>query len=53
MLALAAAMAAAKRTSVPEDRLALYRSLLEAVPEVAEKANFGSAYTAVNGTCRR
>jgi hypothetical protein len=42
-------MAAAKRTSVPEDRLARYRSLLEAVPEVAEKANFGAAYTAVNG----
>ena len=42
-------MAAAKKTSVPEDRLRLYQRLLEAVPGVAEKANFGSPYTAVNG----
>jgi hypothetical protein len=39
----------AKAASVPEDRLRLYRRLLEAVPGVAEKSNFGSAYTAVNG----
>lgn len=42
-------MAAAKQTNVPEDRLRLYRALLDAVPDVAEKSNFGSAYTAVNG----
>ena len=42
-------MAAAKQTNVPEDRLRLYRALLDAVPGVAEKSNFGSAYTAVNG----
>jgi hypothetical protein len=42
-------MAAAKKTSVPEDRLALYRRLLDRVPAVAEKSNFGSAYVAVNG----
>jgi hypothetical protein len=42
-------MAAARNPNVPEDRLALYRALLQAVPDVAEKANFGSAYTAVNG----
>lgn len=38
-----------KRTNVPEDRLRLYKRLLESVPGVAEKSNFGSAYTAVNG----
>lgn len=42
-------MAAAKQTNAPEDRLRLYRALLDAVPGVAEKSNFGSAYTAVNG----
>lgn len=42
-------MAEAKRTSVPADRLELYRRLLERVPALAEKSNFGSAYTAVNG----
>ena len=42
-------MAAAKQTDVPEERLELYRALLAAVPGVAEKSNFGSAYTAVNG----
>jgi TfoX N-terminal domain len=41
--------AAGKKTSVPPDRLELYRRLLDRVPEVAEKSNFGSAYTAVNG----
>jgi len=38
-----------KKTTVPEDRLQLYQRLLESVPGVAEKSNFGSAYTAVNG----
>ena len=41
--------AAQKKTNVPEDRLRLYQRLLESVPGVAEKSNFGSAYTAVNG----
>ncbi len=41
--------AALKKTNVPEDRLQLYQSLLDSVPGVAEKSNFGSAYTAVNG----
>lgn len=38
-----------KRVTVPADKLELYRKLLESTPAVAEKANFGSAYTAVNG----
>ena len=42
-------MATAKKTSVPPDRLALYQRLLAALPEIEEKSNFGSAYTAVNG----
>jgi len=29
------------KTSVPEDRLRLYQRLLESVPGVAEKSNFG------------
>ena len=39
----------AKRIGVPADKLDLYRRLLESTPDVAEKSNFGSAYTAVNG----
>ena len=35
--------------SAPPDKLALYRRLLESVEGVDAKANFGSAYTAVNG----
>jgi len=31
----------------PDDRLRLYQRLLESVPGIAEKSNFGSAYTAV------
>jgi hypothetical protein len=38
-----------KRTTIPEDRMVLYRALLDAVPEMAAKSNFGAAYTAVNG----
>jgi hypothetical protein len=38
-----------KRITVPQDKLDLYRRLLESTPVVGEKANFGSAYTAVNG----
>jgi hypothetical protein len=40
---------AGKRISVPAEKLDLYRRLLGSTPVVAEKANFGSAYTAVNG----
>ena len=39
----------ARRVTVPQDKLDLYRRLLEDTPGVAEKSNFGSAYTAVNG----
>jgi hypothetical protein len=39
----------AKKINVPPDKLELYRRLLEATPGVAERSNFGSAYTAVNG----
>jgi len=42
-------MAGSKKVSAPEDRVRLYQRLLEAVPGVAERSNFGSAYTAVNG----
>ena len=38
-----------KRVTVPEDKLELYRRLLDSPPGVAERSNFGSAYTAVNG----
>jgi hypothetical protein len=41
--------AAPKKTNVPEERLRLYQRLLESVEGVAEKSNFGSAYTAING----
>ena len=39
----------ARTVSAPPDKLALYQRLLEAVEGVDAKANFGSAYTAVNG----
>jgi len=42
-------MAGAKKTSVPEEQLRLYRRLIEMTDGVQEKSNFGSAYTAVNG----
>ena len=38
-----------KKVSAPPDKLALYQRLIEAVEGVDAKANFGSAYTAVNG----
>jgi hypothetical protein len=41
-------MAAALATSVPPDKLALYHAVLKAAG-VEAKANFGAAYTAVNG----
>ncbi len=41
-------MAAEKKVSVPADKLALYHKALAAAG-VDAKANFGAAYTAVNG----
>ncbi|HEY3814026.1 MAG TPA: hypothetical protein VGL66_12445 [Caulobacteraceae bacterium] len=41
-------MAAESKTSVPPDKLALYHAVLKAAG-VEAKANFGAAYTAVNG----
>jgi hypothetical protein len=38
-----------KKVSAPPDKLALYQRLIETVEGVDAKANFGSAYTAVNG----
>jgi hypothetical protein len=38
-----------KKVNVPPDKLELYQRLLDSTPGVAEKSNFGSAYTAVNG----
>jgi hypothetical protein len=42
-------MPAKKKTSVPPDKLVLYEKLIESVPEIDSKSNFGSAYTAING----
>ena len=38
-----------KKIVAPEAKLELYRRLLQSVPEVDAKSNFGSAYTAING----
>lgn len=40
---------AQKKVSAPEDKVLLYRKLLESVEGTETKSNFGSAYTAVNG----
>jgi len=40
---------AAKKTSVPLDKLRLYEKLIAATSGAEAKSNFGSAYTAVNG----
>jgi len=37
------------RTSVPEEKLRLYERLIATLEGVDTKANFGAAYTAVNG----
>ena len=39
----------AKKVVAPEAKQLLYRRLLESVPEVDAKSNFGSAYRAING----
>lgn len=38
-----------KATSVPPDKLRLYETLVAGTPGIESKANFGAAYTAVNG----
>ncbi len=38
-----------KKVVAPEAKQLLYQRLLESVPEVDAKSNFGSAYTAING----
>src|SRR5436305_13765177 len=42
-------MAPEKKTSVPEDKLRLYKRLVDSVAGAETKSNFGAAYTAVNG----
>jgi TfoX N-terminal domain len=41
--------ASKKRTTIPEDKLRLYEQLIETLPGVDTKSNFGAGYTAVNG----
>ena len=45
-------MATKKKTSVPPDKLELHERLVVAAG-MNSKSNFGSAYTARNGTCAR
>ena len=40
---------AEKKVTAPPEKVALYRQLLQSVEGVDSKANFGSAYTAING----
>ena len=40
---------AEKKVVALADKVDLYMSLLDSVPEIASKSNFGSAYTAING----
>ena len=40
---------AAKKTSVPEDKLRLYEKLIDTLDGIDTKSNFGAAYTAING----
>ena len=35
--------------AAPTDKVQLYMRLLDSVPEIDSKSNFGSAYTAING----
>ncbi len=42
-------MAKSITKELPEDKLQLYRQLVEATPGVEIKANFGFPYTALNG----
>ena len=38
-----------KAMKAPPEKIAAYERLLRSVPEIDEKSNFGSAYTALNG----
>ena len=38
-----------KKVAAPADKVELYMRLLDTVPEIDSKSNFGSAYTAING----
>ena len=38
-----------KKVAAPTDKVQLYMRLLDSVPEIDSKSNFGSAYTAING----
>jgi len=40
---------AEKKVAAPADKVELYMRLLDSVPEIDSKSNFGSAYTAING----
>ena len=40
---------AEKKVNAPTEKVELYKRLLDSVPEVDSKSNFGSAYTAING----
>ncbi|HEY7584802.1 MAG TPA: hypothetical protein VIB78_14415 [Acidimicrobiia bacterium] len=42
---------AQKKVTAPKDKVVLYRKLLESVEGIDAKSDFGSAYTAINGTC--
>jgi hypothetical protein len=41
---------APKKVSAPPDKVELYRKLLSSVEGIDTKSNFGSAYTAINGS---
>ena len=38
-----------KKVAAPAQKVELYMRLLQSVPEIDSKSNFGSAYTAING----
>jgi hypothetical protein len=40
---------AEKKVTAPAEKVELYMRLLDSVPEIDSKSNFGSAYTAING----
>jgi hypothetical protein len=42
-------MAAKKKTNIPDDKLRRYERLIDTLPGVQAKSNFGAGYTAVNG----
>ena len=40
---------AEKKVTAPAEKVEFYMRLLDSVPEIDSKSNFGSAYTAING----